>query len=265
MPIPFELAPRSTTCPKTCRTHRWLSPRSIFSTSTMFPHRAGALRGDRLARVVRRRTDGAAARAAGDVARADALNGHTPMMNHHTGASQVAFQRNAYRVWALPARCCSLVQNPLRGPWGNIELGISLSCVGPMGLTPLPSSREQKRGEIMELLERAAALWRPHLRNLRHRRRRDRYPRRTIRLPETAAIRWIDQLRDALTAIRHANRPPPDRSDHTSLTVSDPSLENIAWSIRWPSVCARMDNRKPDLPSRKLSSRIRSARLAPSG
>ncbi len=92
---------------------------------------------------------------------------------------------------------------------------------------------------------RAAALWRPHLRNLCHQRRWNRHSRRTIRLRnrsdqvDRSASGYIDLMPF------DANRPRPDRSVHTSLTISDPTLENITWSVRWPSVCARMNNTSP--------------------
>src|SRR5579872_919364 len=64
--------------------------------------RSRAFRGDRLARIVCRRAHCTATSAAGDVACAGELDGHTGTMNHHGGASQVALPCNAYCVCTLP-------------------------------------------------------------------------------------------------------------------------------------------------------------------
>ena len=76
---------------------------------------AGAVGRDGGALVVRGRAHGAAAGAAGDVARAGELDGHAGTLIDCWAASQLALPCNAYCVCTLPLHFVPLVQNPLRG------------------------------------------------------------------------------------------------------------------------------------------------------
>lgn len=104
--------------------------------------------------------------------------------------------------WAFPLHSVPLRQNPVRGPCGNVDFGISLSCVGPKPPTLLRSDHYQKRGEIMELLELEPPHYGVYISGIYV---IDDDGTATLAGPfasEAAAIRWIDQLRDTLTSCR---------------------------------------------------------------
>jgi hypothetical protein len=119
-------------------------------------------------------------------------------MNPRTGASQVAFQRNVPRLGACRTAARSL------GKYRNRNLAFVRWSDTPHAL---PSSHEQKRGEIMELLELEPPRYGVRISGIYV---IDDDGTDTLAGPfdsETAAIRWIDQLRDALTAC-HSTREP---------------------------------------------------------
>jgi hypothetical protein len=188
---------------------------------------AGAICRNGCALVVRRRAHGAAAGAAGDVARAGKLDGHAARVNPCRGGSQVALPCNAYCVCTLslaplpgaepaarrlpdPAcraraaspcsRACSSSprKTPRQSARPSIRAGSSpqrSSCAGCSPASPIPSKPGHAPGRSP-----AGSRWRRH--------RARPCARASCRAGE-----WDGRTDQAPSDVRHRRSTHPDASD----------------------------------------------------